>query len=456
MVVSKEITRLENSAVQLTVTVGKDDVRGQYDELLTDYTRKVLIPGFRKGKVPRDVLVRKFGDALKEEALSNIIGKSVKELFETPETLGEDLKPLPYTEPELKGEPKFDLESDLTFSVVYDVLPKAELPRWQGTEIEIPDVEIGKEDIDRELESIRDRNALILDRDDGAGAAKNDVATVTYCELNEQGEAIPGSERADYVFTLGSGMVAFKFDDDALGMKKGESREFDKSFPDDYEDPVLAGKTKKFKITLTALKEKKLPDLDDDLAQDVNEKFQTLDDLKNDIKDKLGKKLEARTRELKINAFLEKLLEKTDIAVPESMMRLELDSRWNGLARRFNVTSEQLLKMYSAGSKGYDEVLDEWRPSAKKALQSRIIVETMMKNMNIEVSGEELEKEFETMAANAELKVDEVKNYYGQGNMTDYLKEDIREKKLFDAVFGEITIKKGEKRKFLDLMGNNG
>lgn len=456
MVVAKEITRLENSAVQLTVTVDKDDVRGQYDEIVTDYTRKVLIPGFRKGKVPKDVLVRKFGDALKDEALNRIIGKSVQELLETPETLGEDLKPLPYTEPELQGEPKFDPENDLTFSVVYDVLPKAEIPQWQGTEIEIPDAEIGKEDIDRELESIRDRNALILDRDDNAGAAKNDVATVTYRELNEQGETIPGSERADYVFTLGSGMVAYKFDDDILDMKKGESREFDKTFPDDYEDPVLAGKTKKFKITLTALKEKKLPGLDDDLAQDVNEKFQTLDDLKNDIKDKLGKKLETRTRELKTKAFLEKILEKTDIAVPESMMRMELDSRWNSLARRFKVSSDQLLAMFNAGSKGYDEVLNEWRPDAKKALQSRIIVETMMKNMNIEVSDEELEKEFETLAANAELKTDDVKNYYEQGNMTEYLKEDIREKKLFDAVFSEITVKKGEKRKFLDLMGNNG
>ncbi|MDR1428972.1 MAG: trigger factor [Spirochaetaceae bacterium] len=456
MVVSKEITRLENSAVRLTVTVGNDDVRGQYDEIVADYTRKVLIPGFRKGKVPRDVLVRKFGDALKDEALSRIIGKSVQELFEAPETLGEDVKPLPYTDPELQGEPRLDLENDLSFSVVYDVLPKVELPQWQGTEIEVPDAGIGKEDIDRELESLRDRNALILDRDDDAAAANNDVATITYCELNEQGEALAGSERADYVFTLGSGMVAYKFDDDALGMKKGESREFEKTFPDDYDDPVLAGKTKKFKITLTALKEKKLPDLDDDLAQDVNEKFKTLDDLKSDIKDRLDKKLSSRIRELTINAFLEKLLEKTDIVVPGSMMRVELESRWRNLARRFNVGSDQLLNMFGAGSKGYDEILDGWRPDAKKALQSRLIVETMMKNMNIEVSDEELEKEFETLAANADIKVDEVKSYYEQGNMKEYLREDIRERKLFDAVFGDITIKKGKKQKYLDLVGNNG
>jgi trigger factor len=456
VVVSKEITRLENSAVQLTVTVGKADVLGQYNELVADYTRQVSIPGFRRGKVPRDVLIRKFGDALNGEALNRIIGKSVQELFENPETLGEDAKPLSYTDPELKGEPKLDLEADLTFSVVYDVLPKVELPEWKGTEIEVPDVEAGKEDIDRELESIRDRNALVLDRDDNAQAAKNDVATVNYSELDEQGGIIAGSERADYVFTLGSGMVMYKFDDEVLGMKKGETRDFEKKFPDDYDDPVLAGKTKRLRVSLTALKEKKLPDLDDDLAQDVNEKFKTLDELKEDIKKRLDKSLETRIRELKINAFLEKLLEKTDIAVPESMMRIELESRWRELARRFNVSSEQLLKMFSAGDKGYDEVLDGWRPASKKALQSRLIVETLMKNMNIEVSDEEMEKEFETLAAGSELSVESIKDYYEQGTTKEYFRENLREKKLFDTVFSGITVKKGKKQKYLDLMANNG
>jgi trigger factor len=138
------------------------------------------------------------------------------------------------------------------------------------------------------------------------------------------------------------------------------------------------------------------------------------------------------------------------------MMRIELDSRWRGLARRFNIKPEQLLKTVSAGGKGYDKILDEWRPEAKKALQSRLIVETMMKDMNIEVSDEDLEKEFEAMAARAELPLTEIKNYYEQGNMKEYLKEDIRERRLFDAVFAEITVKKGKKQKYLDLMANNG
>jgi trigger factor len=442
--------------VRLTVTVGKEEVREQYDALIADYAKKVLIPGFRKGKVPKDVLVRKFGGALNDEALNRIIGKSIKDLFEDPEALPPEAKPLPYRDPELKETPVLDPEQDLSFSVVYDVLPKVEVPQWEGIEIEIPEVEVEKEDIDRELEALRERNALVLDRDDGAQAAKDDVVTVSYSELDEQGQALAGTERQDYVFTLGSGMVFYKFDDEILGMKKGETRDFDKSFPQDYEDPVLAGTTKKLRVTLTALKEKQLPDLDDDLAQDVNEKYKTLEDLKNDIRTRLTKNLENRLRSLKIQGLLEKFLEKTDIPVPESMMRLELESRWRSMARRFGVSPEQLLKILSSGGKGYDQVLDEWRPEVKKALQSRLIVETLIKDLALEAPDEDLEKEFETLAANSETSLEDVKKYYEQETMRDYLRENIKEHKLFDKILSEITIKRGKQQKYLDLTANNG
>jgi trigger factor len=367
-----------------------------------------------------------------------------------------EAKPLPYTDPELKDSPDLDPEQDLCFSVVYDVLPRVEVPQWKGLEIEIPDAEIGKEDIDRELEALRERNALVLDRDDGAGAAKNDVVTVNYSELDEQGQPLPGSERQDFVFTLGSGMVVYKFDDEILGMKKGETRDFEKSFPEDYEDPVLAGTSKKLRVTLTGLKEKQLPGLDDDLAQDINEKYHTLEELKSDIRARLAKTLETRLRELTISGLLEKFLEKTDIPVPESMMRLELDSRWRSLARRFNTSSGQLLKILSAGGKGYDQILDEWRPDAKKALQSRLIVETMIKDLGLEVSDEDLEREFETLAADAGAPVEDIKKYYEQGDLKEYLRENIRERRSFDKILGEIRIIKGKKQKYLDLTANNG
>ncbi len=456
MVQSKEVVKLENSAVKLTVTVGKDDVRSEYNGLIGKYSKSIQVPGFRKGKVPVEVMERKFGDALKEETMAKVVDHAIQELFED-ESFARENKPLPYASPQMDEEdPKIDLDNDFTFSVTYDVLPEVAVGEWKGIEIEIPQVSIEKADIDRELEEIRDRNSLILDKDEGAAAEKNNVVTINYCELDDEGAVVSGTERQDFVFTLGTGENLYKLDDEIIGMKKGESKDVTKQYPDDFDDPVLAGKTKKLRVSLTALKEKKLPDLDDDLAQDVNEKFKTLDDLKKDIEDRLSKNLENQIRNVQTNAILEKIMEKTPIVLPESMVRMELEARMRNLSRRFNVPEEQLMKIFGAGGKGLEEIQSEWRPDAEKALKSRLIVETLMENLKLEASDEEVEKEMQTMADGSGTPIEEVKKYYDNDNMKEYLKEDIKERKLFDMLIAESNIKKGEKKNYLDVIQQNG
>ncbi len=455
MVVSKEISRLERSAVKLTVTVGKTDVKAQYDELLNSYGKSIQIKGFRKGKVPRDVLERKFGDALKGEALGRIMEKSLEELFQAEDFAAAD-RPLPYSTPSVKDEPKLDLASDLTFTVEYDVFPAVKVGTWKGLEVEAPAAAVAAEDIDRELEQLRERNAVVIDKDDAGKVAKTDVVTVSYAELAEDGSVVPGGERQDYVFTVGSGQNVFKFDDEIVGMKKDETKTFDKTYGADFPDPEFAGKTKKLRVTVTALKEKKLPALDDDLAQDISEKYKTLEDLKADVKSNLEKTLENKLRELKVNALLEKILETTTIDVPESMVRIELDSRWRQLARRFNANADQLMGILAASGKDYEGLMAEWRPDVEKALKSRLVVENLMKELDVKVEDADLEKEFETMAASMSVGVDEIKKHYERDDMKDYLREDIKERRLFDLVLAETKVKKGKKVKYLDLVAQNG
>ncbi|MDR2370881.1 MAG: trigger factor [Treponema sp.] len=455
MTVSKEITRLEHSSVKLTLTVGKDDVGSSYDNLLKDYSKSIQIPGFRKGKAPREILVRKFGDALKGEALERTIEGALTQVFDDEGFARED-RPLPYSTPRVEEDPKFDAGKDLTFSVVYDVLPKVSVGKYKDIEIEAPVAELTGEDINRELEQIRERNSIVLDRDDEAAAEKDNVVTVNYCERDEGGNAVPGAERQDFVFTLGSGYNIYKFDDEVAGMKKGETKDFEKTFPADFSDPELAGKTKKLRVTLTALKEKKLPDLDDDFAQDVDEKYKTLDDLKNSIRSRLEKNLEKRLRDVRISRLLEKLVENTPVDIPESMIRIELESRWRSLARRFNAPVEEIIKMMEKDGKTAEEIQNEWRPEAVKALHSRLIVETLMEDLSLAVSDEELEKEFENMAEGGETAVEEIKKYYKDNSMTEYLKEEIRERKLFDLLLAENKIKPGKRENYLDLMRING
>ena len=455
MTINKEITKLEKSSVKLSVTIGKEDVNSEYNELLGEYTKSIQLPGFRKGKVPKDVLIRKFGDALKGEAMGKIIEKAMGEILDD-ESFPRETRPLPYCTPAVQDEPSLDLEKDLQFSVVYDVLPAVKVDKWEGYEVEVPDVAIDDEDLSRELDVIRDRNSIVLDKNEGESAVNGDVLTVNYCELGDGTEAVPGSERQDFTFTLGSSYNIYKFDEEVTGMKKGETREFSKSYPEDFEDKEMAGKTKKLKVTLTALKSKKLPDLDDDLAQDVDEKFKTLLDLKNSIRDRLSKDLEQRLRSIKISKLLEKITENTPVEIPESMIKMELDSRWRNLAKQLNTDANGLFQMMGNAPERTEKLIEAWRPDATKALHSRLIIETLLEEQKFEVSEEEMEKELVKIAEESQTSLEEVKKYYAEERIKEYLKENIKETRLFDQFLEKNKIKTGKKEKYLDLLKNNG
>ena len=457
MPVSKEITQLEKSSVKMSLTIPKEDVQAQYQDLLKDYSKNVQLPGFRKGHAPQEVLIRKFGEALKGEALGKIIEKAVDEVFQD-ESLSRHERPLPYAQPRMEEEPKLDFDQDLKFSLIYDVLPKLTIDQWKGFTVEVPQVEITEEDISRELEDVRERNSVILDCDDDAQAQNENVVTISYCEIDEHGEELPNSRRDDYAFALGSGVNAYQIDDDIIGMKKGETKEVTKTYPENKEGEekqLLAGKTLTLRITLNNLKEKKLPDLDDELAQDVDEKFQTLDDLKASIQERLEKNLEHRLRDEKVNKILEKIMEKTPTTLPESMIKIEIEGHLRRLARQFGTDTEKLRQMFAISSNGVDDIEEKWRPSTEKALHSRLIVETIMEEQHITANDDELDAEIDRIAAETGQSAEDVEMQYQEHNGMDYLAENIKERKLFDLLLAENTVNTGAQVKYLDFIDKN-
>ena len=446
MKVTKEITKLENSAVKLTVTIGKKDVAAEYNESVTKYAKSIQIPGFRKGKVPVSVLERKYGEVLKADAAAELIEKALGEIFESI-----DEKPLPYAQPSMDEAPVLDTTKDLTFSVTYDVFPTVKIENLEGISIKEPVVEIGEEELNTELEQIRERNAMVVDKKDDEAAAKDDIATVNYCELADDGSELEGTQRQDFVFPIGSGQNIFKFDDDIIGMKKNETKEITKTYDADFEDEDLAGTTKKIKVTLTALKVRNLPDLDDELAQDVNEKYNTLEDMKTDIKRNMEAIKERRVNEIKSNELLEQLVEKYNFDLPKSMVQAELDHRWRMMAQQFGTTAEQLDKMVSSSGQSKETMLTEWTGDAEKMLKSRIVVEALLKDRNITVTPEEIEKEMENIAEKSGVSVEEVKKHYADPRSKEYLIDDTKEQKLYSQLFAEVEVTKGDKIAFADL-----
>lgn len=448
---TKKIEKLENSAVKLTVTVPQKEVQSNYNQIVNKYAKTIQIPGFRKGKAPVAVLERKFGEALKADIASDIIEKALEEVFSDIDKNDEANRPLPYAQPKMDEAPKLDVNSDFSFSLTYDVMPQVDVKHIESVTIKEPQVKIGEAELKEELEAIRERNAVVIDKKDTEAAAKDDIATVDYWEIDDDGKEADKSKREDFTFTIGSGQNIYQFDDDIIGMKKGETKTLTKSWDKEYEDKELAGKTKKIGVTLKTLKLRKLPDLDDELAQDVNEKYKTLADMKADITKNLEAALTNRLREIKANALLEQLVEKNPITLPKSMLDAEIDARWRMTAQRFQTSPEQLEKLVASSGQTKEEMLKQWAGDSEKMLKSRLIVENLLKARNIAVTPEEVEAEYAKIADGAGISLEEVKKHYADASKKEYLIDDMKEQKLYAQLFEQVKITKGDKTTFADL-----
>ena len=440
--VTKKIEKLENSSVKLTVTIGKADVAASYNEVVAKYAKNIQIPGFRKGKVPVSVLERKYGDALKNDAVSEIVEKALGDIFEEMDKNKSDDRPLPYSQPTIDDIPLLDTTKDLTFAVKYDVFPQVEVKNFDGIEIKVPEVKITDDDLKEELEAIRQRNAMVLDKKDDEAVAKDDIVTVNYCELDDKDAEIAGSQRQDFVFTVGTEQNIYKFDNEIIGMKKGETKDLTKE---------VDGENKKVRVTVTAVKVRNVPELDDELAQDVSDKYNNLEDMKNDIKKNLETALENKLKEIKSNSLLEQLVEKNPVELPASMVKAELDSRFRMMAQQFQTTTEQLEKMLTSAGQKKEDMLTQWTGDAEKMLKSRIIVESLLKEKDISVTAEEIEAEYEKIAAGAGVSVEEVKKHYEDPRSKEYLEDDAKEQKLYTMLFEQVKVSKGEKTTFAEL-----
>lgn len=449
MKLTKTYEKLEKSAVKLTVTVEKSELEAIYKKVTANYTKNAQIPGFRKGHVPASVLVQKYGDALKADTLSEAIDGSLNEIFSDENEKAN--RPLPYAQPQLEKVPELDITKDLTFTVTYDVLPQVEVKSLSGITVKEPQVEVGDAEIAEELKALQERNATVTDKKDGETLAKDDVVTINYSELDDNGAVIADSKRQGFVFTVGSGENIYKIDDEIIGMKKGETKEITKTYAKDDADADLAGKTKKISVEVTAIKVRNLPALDDELAQDVNSKYKTLDDLKTDLKRQMETAKNRRVSEMKNNDLLTQLIEKNDFELPESMLKAELEGRWNMMAQQFQTSPEQLEKMIVASGQTKEGMTAAWAEDSTKLLKSRIIVESLLKARNISVTPEEIEAEYAKIAEEGGMTVEEVKKHYSDPRAKEYLIDDTKENKLYNELYKEVKVTKGDKMAFADL-----
>ena len=301
MIKNKETELLENSSVRLTITVAEEAIRKEYDELLSEYCRNVRMDGFRKGKVPPAILLRKYGEVILGETAEKVVQKSLQQALE-----GGEHKPIATSVPTVDAADKLELGKEFSYKVTFDTFPKIELPEYQGLEYEELEVEVGEEDLERELKGLQEQNSVVVDKKDPV-AAKGDIVNVDYVELEDGGEERTATRRQSFVFEVGSGYNLYRFDEEVAGMKAGEEKSIAKDYPADFEVKELAGRKLSLKVKLNSVKEKQLPEINDELAQDISDKYKSLEDLKKDIREKLAQHASRRVREHSISQLLDKV-----------------------------------------------------------------------------------------------------------------------------------------------------
>ena len=398
MITEKSVKELENSQAALTLTIDAASIEDAYTKRIQKYSKDLALPGFRKGHVPASVIERKFGDSIREEstfdAMESALQDAIKEL---------DVKdkPLPFSTPVLQDEDKllpFKKDSDITFTVVYDIKPVFELPQYTGLEINVPEIEVTEKDIDSDVENLRNQNAIIKNK---SGKAENgNIATINYVEIDENGNEIESTKRNDFTFTIGTGYNFYKLDNDVIGMKKDEEKTVEKSYTEEDNIPGYAGKTVKLSIKLTELKERELPEVDDEFAQDIKDEYKTVKDMRDGIRKDLEKKAEDAMKTEKEDAVVKAIAEKTSFTIPQSMIQAELDSRWRNLIRSSSISEDQLLKFLEMQGETKESFQNGWKDEVTAMLRSQLVLDAIRDKENFEISEEDLNAECEKQLKN--------------------------------------------------------
>ncbi len=388
-----EIKKLENSSVELTLTLEAKKIEDEYSKQLNDYAKKLTMKGFRPGKAPVSLIEKKYGDAIREEVTFKLMEENLKDSYKD---IDEKDRPLPYSTPVLQNEEAllpFKPNTDVTYSVIYDVLPEVKLPEYTGLEIECVQVKVTEEEVNAEIEKLRQQNAMVIAKN--GPIAEGDIVTMDYAELDADGNPIESTKRDDFTFTVGSSYNFYKLDTDIIGLEKGAEKVIEKTYGDDSGMGTdYLGKTVKIKVAIKEVKFRDLPDVDDEFAQDVKEEYKTVKDLTDATRKELEKRAEEENSAVKLESALDAILAKTEIALPQSMVEAELEQQWNDFVKRFGgVPEAEIVKYLTANGGGKEQFLDTRRASVEHTLKSQLVLEQIKKDQNLAASDEEIEAE---------------------------------------------------------------
>ncbi|RKD23858.1 trigger factor [Ammoniphilus oxalaticus] len=416
--------KLENNQGVLTIEVEQDQVEGAVDQAFKKVVKQVNLPGFRKGRIPRNIFEARFGvESLYQEALEilfpQVYGQAVQET-------GID----PIDRPDVDVD-QMGRNQNWIIKATVTVKPEVELGEYKGLEIEQQDFSVTDEAINKELQQMQERAAQLNVVEDRP-AEEGDQATIDF-EGFVDDIAFEGGTGDDYDLEIGSGTFIPGFEDQVIGMEIGQEKDVIVTFPEDYHVDDLAGKEATFKVKLNSIKRKSVPELDDELAKDVSE-FDTLDELKADIKNKLEKEAEEEKENYERQAVIEKVSENATVDIPEVMIEHEVDHMFKDLEQRLMQQGIDMELYLRISNTDEDEIKERMKEDAAQRVRNSLTLEAISKAENVEVTEEDITEELQNLADMYQQPVEEIRGFFEMRDQFEGIKNDVRIRKTIDLL----------------------
>lgn len=419
------LKELPNSRVEVQAEVPAKDVERATSRAARAMAKEMRLPGFRAGKAPPSLVIQRlgFGPVLQEAIRDALPEWYERALFESGVTPIGDPDIEMVSTPEDEGEP-------LKFKFEVGVRPTAQLGEYKGLEVGKEEQEVPDEIVDTEVERIREGFARLepVER----AAAEGDSALIDF-EGFVDGSAFQGGAAEDYLLALGSGQLIEGFEEQLAGAKAGEEREVKVTFPKDYQGEHLAGKDAVFKVKVKEVREKILPELDDDFASDASE-FDTLEELRGDIREKVGAALGSRAEEDFRVAAIDAAVDQATVEVPDELVTARAGERWERMERQLAGRGMDPNAFLQMQGKTRDELIEESKPDALKELRREAVVTAIAEAEGIEVSEEEMLEALEHSAEHERTTPQKLLERLRQSGRDGMVREDLRARKAIELV----------------------
>ena len=433
---SVKVEKLENSMAKLTIEVPAEEFDKAIDNAYKRNKGRISIPGFRKGKAPRNMIERAYGAGIfYEDAANELVPEAYRKAAEE---CGE----------RIVSNPSYDVvqvEAGLPFIFTAEVAlrPPVGLGKYKGVSVEKTDDSVTQEELDAEIQRVREMNGRIEEVKDRAVKDK-DMVRLDY-EGSVDGVPFDGGKAEDQMLTIGSGQFIPGFEDQLIGMEIGEEKDINVTFPEEYHAEDLKGKAAVFHCKINSIRERVLPELDDEYASDFTE-FETLDEYKADVERQLKEKKEKENRRKKEDEAMEAIIADSEIELPEAMVETQQENILSETDQRLRMQGMNIVQYAQMMGLSLDTLKEQVKPQAIRRIKSRLILEEIVEKEGITVSDEEYEKELEESAKNYGMTVERLKEMLDERQMKQ-LREDIGIGKAADFIVDHVKETAAKKKK---------